>query len=322
MWRRGLHRLRPAGGHGHGHAHPADVQVGVTLQLTATLKDAGGNQLSGRTVTWNSDATDKATVDGNGVVTGVAEGTTNINAQSEGKTGSTTTRIAQLPPGLLEGILLPPGLKSPLDTIFFVFQTVLDRLDWAKFALHDPVPPGGTTGGFSGGATGGFVASLRAVAAGTTVAAATSSVLFAGGYLSASSFNANDQAVLYQPATGETTPIQMTAARIYHTMTLLSESRALLAGGFDGDLVLSSAEIFDEATRQFTPTGSMGVARGRHAAALLADGRVLVTGGLVPVGGGPVTDVTASPRFSTPLLERSLPDRTWPWPGSITAPSR
>jgi hypothetical protein len=120
-------------------------------------------------------------------------------------------------------------------------------------------------------------------------AAITSGVLFAGGYEDATSVNAARRAVLYDPATNLATELQMTAARIYHTMTPLSGSRALLAGGFDGDAVLSSAEIFDESTQSFAATGSMGTARGRHAAAVLADGRVLITGGLVPDSPAPAT---------------------------------
>jgi hypothetical protein len=281
--------------------NPADVHVGDTLRLTATLKDASGSVLSGRTTTWTSSATDRATVDADGLVTGVAEGEASITAASEGKTGTTTTRVSELPPGLLDGIILPRGAKTLSDTIYFLSRAVQNRLEWARFALHDPVPPNGTTGGFSGGSTGGFVASARPGAAGTTIEGATSSVLFAGGYLNGNSANASAQAVLYEPTTGETTPIQMTAARTYHTMTLLSGTRALLAGGFDGDVVLSSAEIFDETTRQFTATGSMGVARARHAAALLPDGRVLITGGLVPVGGGPATDIAKSTEIFDPV---------------------
>ena len=44
--------------------------------------------------------------------------------------------------------------------------------------------------------------------------------------------------------------------------------------------MLSSAEIFDPATGATSPTGSMGVPRSGHVAALLADGRVLIAGGL------------------------------------------
>src|SRR3989442_1612835 len=45
--------------------NPATVQIGQTLQLTATLKDANQNVLTGRVVTWASDNTAVATVSSN-----------------------------------------------------------------------------------------------------------------------------------------------------------------------------------------------------------------------------------------------------------------
>src|SRR6266536_1376640 len=53
---------------------PASVTVGQTAQLTATPKDASGNPLAGRVVTWSSSNTSVATVNGSGLVTGVAAG--------------------------------------------------------------------------------------------------------------------------------------------------------------------------------------------------------------------------------------------------------
>src|SRR5207245_9427656 len=41
---------------------PASVQVGATVQLTATPLDANGNPLGGRTVTWTPSASALATV--------------------------------------------------------------------------------------------------------------------------------------------------------------------------------------------------------------------------------------------------------------------
>ncbi|HET7552686.1 MAG TPA: Ig-like domain-containing protein [Gemmatimonadaceae bacterium] len=69
---------------------PDSISVieGNTSTLTATVKDANGNTLEGRTVTWESANTNVATVDGNGVVTGVAPGATTVTATSEGKSGS------------------------------------------------------------------------------------------------------------------------------------------------------------------------------------------------------------------------------------------
>src|SRR5216117_3724927 len=52
----------------------ASVQVGQTVQLAATPRDANGNPLSGRAVSWASSNTAVATVSGSGLVTGVTAG--------------------------------------------------------------------------------------------------------------------------------------------------------------------------------------------------------------------------------------------------------
>jgi uncharacterized protein YjdB len=70
------------------------IGVARTTQATATTKDTNGNVVTGRFVTWSSDNTAIATVDASGVVTGVAIGSANITATSEGKTGSATVSVA------------------------------------------------------------------------------------------------------------------------------------------------------------------------------------------------------------------------------------
>src|SRR5438094_921476 len=76
---------------------PASVQQGATVQLTATPKDANGNPLSGRVVTWSSNNTAVARVNGSGLVTGVAAGTATITATSEGKSGTSTLTVTAVP---------------------------------------------------------------------------------------------------------------------------------------------------------------------------------------------------------------------------------
>src|SRR6266446_2289602 len=71
----------------------AGVAVGATVHLTATLKDALGNPLSGRVVTWASSAPSVASVSGTGLVTGLAPGTATITATSGGQSGSATVTV-------------------------------------------------------------------------------------------------------------------------------------------------------------------------------------------------------------------------------------
>jgi len=76
----------------------ASVQVGSTVQLTATPKDASGAPLSGRAVTWSSSNTAMATVNGSGLVSGVAVGPVTITATSEGQSGSSAITVVAAPP--------------------------------------------------------------------------------------------------------------------------------------------------------------------------------------------------------------------------------
>jgi uncharacterized protein YjdB len=72
----------------------ASIVVGGTVQLTATPKDANGQPLTGRTITWASNATGVATVSTTGLVTGVAAGSATVTATSEGKSGSSSITVS------------------------------------------------------------------------------------------------------------------------------------------------------------------------------------------------------------------------------------
>ncbi len=69
------------------------IASGATVQLTATPKDAAGQPLTGRAVTWSTGASDVATVSLTGLVTGVAAGTATITALSEGKQGTASVTV-------------------------------------------------------------------------------------------------------------------------------------------------------------------------------------------------------------------------------------
>ena len=65
-----------------------------------------------------------------------------------------------------------------------------------------------------------------------------------------------------------------------HTATLLPNGKVLVAGGYDSDGALASAELYDPASGTWTATGSLATARVRHTATLLPNGKVLVAGGV------------------------------------------
>jgi hypothetical protein len=94
--------------------------------------------------------------------------------------------------------------------------------------------------------------------------------------------------LLVQPCAA--TPFQwvstgsLNVPRAYHTATLLSDGRVLVAGGaapratfpYPG---LASAELYDSATGNWTFTGHLNAGRLLHTATLLLNGKVLVAGG-------------------------------------------
>ena len=74
----------------------ASIEIDETVRLTAVTKDADGNTLTGRAVSWSSSNQSVATVDADGLVTGVAEGSATVTATSEGTSGA--AEITVIPP--------------------------------------------------------------------------------------------------------------------------------------------------------------------------------------------------------------------------------
>ncbi|MBY0490952.1 MAG: Ig-like domain-containing protein [Gemmatimonadaceae bacterium] len=82
------------------------IGVGTERQLTAVLRDAAGNALTGRVLTWGSSNVAVASVSSTGLVVGVAPGTVTITGTSEGRVGSATIVVLAR---LASAVILTPG---------------------------------------------------------------------------------------------------------------------------------------------------------------------------------------------------------------------
>ncbi|MCX9193723.1 hypothetical protein C3Y87_20530 [Carbonactinospora thermoautotrophica] len=98
-----------------------------------------------------------------------------------------------------------------------------------------------------------------------------------------------------------------------HAATLLPDGTVLVAGGSVGRLGVedytAGAEVFDPAAGMWTPVEPMAVDRTDHAMTRLADGRVLVTGGLSDHG----NTVLDSAEIYDPVRRRWTPTGSMHW---------
>lgn len=105
------------------------LRVGHSSQASAIAKDASGNTISGRTVTWTSLSPSIATVSSSGVVTAAAAGPATVKATVSGTAG-TTAFLVVTPPDLASWDF-NDGTLGPIYTNPYAGQTPgnLDFID-------------------------------------------------------------------------------------------------------------------------------------------------------------------------------------------------
>ena len=98
------------------NATSATLKVGDSKQLVATAKDAAGNTLTGRTITWASSKPTVASVSSSGLVKALAAGSASITATVDGKSASSAITV--------EAVAPPPSDPPPANRVgFYVSPT-------------------------------------------------------------------------------------------------------------------------------------------------------------------------------------------------------
>ncbi|HTA56525.1 MAG TPA: Ig-like domain-containing protein, partial [Candidatus Baltobacteraceae bacterium] len=245
------------------------IAKGLTQQFTAmgTFSNSSVVDITSQ-VAWFSATTSVATINSTGLATAVGTGTSNITAS-----------------------LL--GVTSPID-VLTVTGPALQSLVVVPTAPI--VAVGGTQqlnaeGVFSDGTSLDQTPNVTWLSSNTTQATITTggllSALQQGGLVTVTATSTSNPAIKGMASLTVAVPIgfaltgSMSAPRDIPDATVLTDGRVLITGGvnFTGVTVLSTAEIYDQATGTFSPTGSMTVARFEHTTTLLPDGRVLIVGG-------------------------------------------
>jgi hypothetical protein len=261
---------------------PATQVVALDAVVTFRVEATGAGPLTYR---WQLGGVDIAGATGTSYttapVTAAADNSAYRVVVEDGWGGSTTSAIAKL---RLEGFAptgpLMAARQSHTATRLgngLVLVTGGDGLSAAPLTsaeLYDPA-----AGSF--GDTGPMLAARQSH---TAELLPGGKVLLIGGQGGPGGGTVLDTTELYDP-TSETFAISglMTTPRLFHTSTVLTSGKVLVTGGLfqstGGAPPRASAELFDPATGTFTATGAMHQARYWHAATLLTDGQVLITGG-------------------------------------------
>ena len=133
--------------------------VGSTQQLTAIVRDANRNVLSGRTITWSSSVPGIASVSASGLVTGLNVGASTVTATVEGINGSSSITTLNAPQisSVNPTTLVPGALATVVGTSFDPVQAndtvtvqgapaVIATVSATQISFYVPCVASGTVG--------------------------------------------------------------------------------------------------------------------------------------------------------------------------------
>jgi hypothetical protein len=250
--------------------HPSEMATATVSVVNSGFSPTGSMH------TARSGHTATLLIDGRVLIVGGADATAELfdpTTATFSPTGDMTTpRYGATATLLSNGKVLITGGFGP-------GTSMLPRLNSAE--LYDPL-----TGTFS--ATGSMT-DARILHTATVLN--DGKVLIAGGTRAGGGGGAAiASAELYDPTIGTFSPTgSMNTDRAQHTATLLTNGEVLVAGGWNGHAADAAddppwdplfAELFDPASGKFRYAGSMSTTRMGHTATRLADGKVLLLGGI------------------------------------------
>jgi N-acetylneuraminic acid mutarotase len=187
---------------------------------------------------------------------------------------------------------VPPGLG--IQTVTAVPGTRVLVGGSGKAMVYDPATGGwADAGSFPNTATGSSATGLASWSGYSATRLHSGDVLLAGGSVlmgatpaGAPIYAATTRVVRWDHSTGLLTPAEsMPVASSNHSTAVLADGRVLLVGGVDAVGLHTSpdpvarAEIYDPATRSWSPAAPLPGARWNAIAVALADGRVFLVGG-------------------------------------------
>ena len=280
----------------------AIVAVGGSVQLSASLKDGGGEPLTGRVVTWTSDAPGIAEVSTTGLVTGkAAGGPVTITATSEGKSGtSSVTVIATAEP--VASVEVTPGSAN------LVVGGTVQLTATPKDAAGQPLP--GRTIAWGTNALGIATVSVTGLVTGIGAGPATITATSEGKTGSSSiTVTIGGTAALV----GQWSAV-LPAPMVQVHLHLLIDGRVLSFGGTNG-----IPQVWDPATGLFTavPISEIMFCSGHS---FLPDGRLLVSGGGSGNGLGHTNSDIFDPATTSWIVGPTMAYARW-YPTNTTMPN-
>jgi len=123
----------------------ATIAQGGSVLLTADPRDAEGNSLTGRQITWESGGA-AASVNTSGRVTGQALGTATVTAMCEGQSGSSTITVVE--PGAVH-VLVGAGDIANGSSASYETAKLLDNIAGTVFTAGDNAYSDGTEQDFA-----------------------------------------------------------------------------------------------------------------------------------------------------------------------------